>query len=119
MSGPQLETESVKRCYECKQAGHMARDCPKRQPGWKADGGVQKARGEVKCFSCGQKGHIAMRCPAKALFCGRQRQAREPLARGVGSCSGMEMCRTGLVEGTRVTISFLILGAPGPLCGGT
>ena len=41
-----------------------------------------------------------MRCPAKALFCGGQQKEGKPLT-GVGG--GMEVCHTGLVEGTRVT----------------
>jgi len=59
--GQHTDGESVQRCSDCKQVGHLARDCPKQQ-----SGGVQKVRSELKCFNCGQKGHIAMRCPAKA-----------------------------------------------------
>ena len=100
--GQRTDGESVRRCFDCKQVGHLARDCPKRQ-----SGGVQKVRSELKCFSCGQKGHIAMRCPAKALFCGGQQKEGKPLT-GVGG--GMEVCRTGLVEGTRVTDILLDTG---------
>ena len=48
-----------------------------------------------------------MRCSAKALFCGRQQQAGKSVA---GAVSGMEMCRTGLVEGTQVADIFLDTG---------
>ena len=48
-----------------------------------------------------------MRCPGKALFCGGQQKEGKPLT-GVGG--GMEVCRTGLVEGTRVTDILLDTG---------
>ena len=107
VAGRRMDDELVRRCFECKQVGHLARDCPKCQSGWRAGGGIQKPRSELKCFSCGQKGHIAMRCPAKALFCGRQQQAGKPF---VGAVGGMEVWRTGLVEGTQVADILLDTG---------
>ena len=47
--GERMEGESIRRCFECKQVGDLARDCPKHQSGWKANGGVRKARIELKC----------------------------------------------------------------------
>ena len=97
------------KCFECKQVGHVARDCPRRRAGGseKAVNSQRFSRGELKCFNCGQKGHIAMRCPAKALFCRGQQQEGKPLAGAVG---GMEVYRTGLVEGTRVADILLDTG---------
>ena len=109
-SGQQPETEPEKRCYECRQAGHLAKDCPKRQAGRKSEGTGQRARSEVRCFNCNEKGHVAMRCPAKALFCRGQQQAGEPSVGATGSYSGMEVCRTGLVEGTPVADILLDTG---------
>lgn len=78
------------RPHECKQSGHISRDCLRRRgTGTEKGEGVGNpqrfSRSEVKCFSCGQKGHIGLRCPAKALFC------RSPQRKGSGlaeSCGG-------------------------------
>ncbi len=41
-------------CYECKRAGHIARNCRTKikQP-------------ELKCYNCGKRGHIASKCYSK------------------------------------------------------
>ncbi|XP_010468593.1 PREDICTED: uncharacterized protein LOC104748688 [Camelina sativa] len=39
-------------CYECNQAGHLQRDCP-------------RVMAKRKCYECGQAGHIARFCPRK------------------------------------------------------
>ena len=103
------------KCYECKQVGHVSRDCPRRSRIWTVKGeGVGNTqrftRGEVKCFSCGQKGHIAMKCPAKALCC-RTPQRREESSVEKGHCyMGLEVCRPGVVEGTPVSDVLLDTG---------
>ena len=38
-------------CYQCGNAGHMARDCT--------------TRGDQTCYNCGRTGHIARDCPGK------------------------------------------------------
>ena len=45
-------------CFNCKQEGHMARQCPQKQR-------------EMTCFVCQQKGHRAYLCPQKrCMRCG-------------------------------------------------
>lgn len=40
----------VRKCYQCGNAGHIARQCP---------------QGGVNCFRCQREGHIASRCPLR------------------------------------------------------
>nr|VDD47897.1 unnamed protein product [Brassica oleracea] len=46
-------------CYTCGDAGHLARDCVKKSGGERVSGGV--------CYTCGGSGHMARECPSKRL----------------------------------------------------
>ena len=65
----------MRSCHICGVVGHIAPNCPKKQPGKEGNGRT------MKCFNCGKKGHMAVQCPDKALFCG------EKLG-GVVTCKG-------------------------------
>jgi hypothetical protein len=71
---PQNNPISAKRdkshitCFECKDVGHYANDCPKRKQGTQgADTIIKKPRNlsEVICFHCKEAGHYANKCPDK------------------------------------------------------
>ena len=48
--GQRTDWESVWRCFDCKQVGHLARDCPKQQ-----SGGVPKVRGELSVLTVAKR----------------------------------------------------------------
>ena len=49
---------SDRKCFECNQPGHFARDCLVRRSQRVND----RARGNIRCFRCSQMGHIASSC---------------------------------------------------------
>ena len=64
-----------RRCFGCKQVGHVEQDCPMQRDGSRggapSGGPVQQGRKapSLKCFNCGGIGHHARQCPGNALFC--------------------------------------------------
>ena len=64
-----------RRCYGCKQVGHVEQDCPMRRDasrgGGPPGGPVQQGKraSQLKCYNCGGIGHRARQCPGNALFC--------------------------------------------------
>ena len=52
------------RCFECRDSGHIARDCPRRNrspsSSWNPD------RGGARCFECRESGHLARDCPRRS-----------------------------------------------------
>jgi hypothetical protein len=41
-------------CYECRELGHMAKDCPKRSP---------RKKVQIQCYECKELGHVRRECP--------------------------------------------------------
>ncbi|CAN6917958.1 unnamed protein product [Brassica oleracea] len=46
-------------CYTCGDTGHLARDCVKKS------GGERVSGGGGACYTCGGSGHMARECPSK------------------------------------------------------
>ena len=107
-----MESQSARRCYMCKQTGHVAKDCPSRKSEGVAAGKSGKelepngggARQpvpvfrekrdwtKVECFNSGKRGRGSRYCPNNALFCaGHGRKKLEK-----------EMQRSGVVNGQKV-----------------
>ena len=67
-SAPSVSAAAVRTCYECGEAGHMQRQCPKRGqrsgPSYRA-GGSGRPRREITCFFCEEKGHVQAECQAR------------------------------------------------------
>ena len=59
-----------RRCHECKEVGHLARECPNKNKMSKgSDRRDPKEKRALICFNCHQRGHKATECPSNALCC--------------------------------------------------
>ena len=59
-----------RRCHECKEVGHLARECPNKNKMSKgSDRRDPKEKRPLICFNCHQRGHKATECPSNALCC--------------------------------------------------
>ena len=56
----------IRKCHQCGQTGHIARDCRNRFRQQKEQ--QQKIEG-LRCFNCMQRGHIAKNCPHQVMYC--------------------------------------------------
>ncbi|GKC51642.1 putative reverse transcriptase domain-containing protein [Tanacetum coccineum] len=52
-------------CYNCRKAGHKAKDCraPPRLANQRGPGSQGGQGSDVTCFGCGEKGHYKNKCP--------------------------------------------------------
>ncbi|GKB50085.1 putative reverse transcriptase domain-containing protein [Tanacetum coccineum] len=52
-------------CYNCRKAGHKAKDCraPPRPANQRGPGSQGGQGSDVTCFGCGEKGHYKNKCP--------------------------------------------------------
>ena len=75
-------------CFICKQPGHLAKDCQKKEvpaaPGKGEDTIKECNKGEEKkqeekppiCYNCGGNGHTSRQCPSESLY-GRAKEAHK------------------------------------------
>ena len=84
-----------RRCHECKEVGHLARECPNKNKISKgSDRRDPKEKRPLICFNCHQRGHKATECPSNALCCEEQSFSN--------AGGGKSPCREGSVNGKLV-----------------
>lgn len=79
IQGEELKKGNQKTHFVCKQPGHLARDCPKKDVptmSGKGEDATTTSKGEKKkrkekplvCYNYGGKGHTSRQCPSKAFY---------------------------------------------------
>jgi hypothetical protein len=54
-------------CFNCKEPGHYASNCPERSNKANTQGNMKKDLSMITCFKCKQKGHDSNQCPEKSI----------------------------------------------------
>jgi hypothetical protein len=49
-------------CFNCKERGHYAKECPKEDNKANRPGGVKKNLNHITCYTCKQQGHYLYQC---------------------------------------------------------
>ena len=72
-----------RRCHECKEVGHIAKDYLKSRNPRGSEGRDSKDKWPLTCFNCHQKGHKTTECPGNVVCC--REQVREESKEGRSS----------------------------------
>jgi hypothetical protein len=49
-------------CFNCKEPGHYAKECPKESNKANGPDGVKKNLNHITCYTCKQQGHYSYQC---------------------------------------------------------
>jgi hypothetical protein len=52
-------------CFNCKELGHYAKECPEENNKANRQGSVKKNLNHITCYTCKQQGHYSYRCTEK------------------------------------------------------